>query len=109
MESALPEAAVPVWKAFEGMAQSKHQYFSYLEALENKYSDGGTRTLVEDARLAGLLHEHDCHVAAFGKAVKALGAQDPGAQKKLIAHMIAYNAALGNDDVNHGSFRTEGP
>ena len=95
MEADLPEAAWPSWDAFKAMEQSKRRYFSYLEELEHKYEDGGARTLAEQARLDGLLREHDRQVAEFGRAVKALGAEDPDAQKAFIAHMTAFNASLG--------------
>ena len=95
MESDLPEAALPGWKAFKAMEQSKRRYFSYLETLERKYEDGGIRMLAEDVQLDALLKEHDRQVAEFGKSVKALGAEDPVAQKALIAHMTALNTSLG--------------
>ena len=98
MTSDLPEAALAGWNAFKAMEQSKRRYFSYLETLERKYEDGGMRLLAEEVRLDGLLKEHDHQVAEFGKAVKALGAADPVAQKALIAHMTAFNTSIGTDE-----------
>ncbi len=97
MEPDLPQAALPAWHAFKAMEQSKRRYFSYLEKLERKYEDGGMRRLTEEVQLDTLLKEHDHQVAEFGKSVKSLGAEDPLAQKALIAQMTAFTSSLGAD------------
>ena len=99
MESDLPKAALPAWYAFKAMEQSKRWYFSYLEELERKYEDGGMRLLAEEVRLDALLKEHDRQVAEFGKLVKSLGAENPVAQKALIAHMTTFTNSLGTDEA----------
>ncbi len=86
---------MPAWNAYRAMEKSKHEYFSYLEALENKYAQGGYRTSAESARLEGLLKEHDRQVAEFRRSMTALKEKDAGAHQSLIHHITLLNAEIG--------------
>lgn len=95
MKQTLPEAALPAWNAYRAMEESKQKYFSYLEALENEYEQGGYRTSAESARLEALLKEHDEQVAEFRRSMMALRNKDASAHQSLIDHITLLNAEIG--------------
>ena len=92
----LPDAARPAWRAYEAMLRSKDDHFSFLARLEDKYRDGGRRTLAESRRLEQLLAGHDRRVRAFRSALAALQKADLAAHQALVEHLRLSNAALGD-------------
>ena len=92
----LPDAALPAWKAYESMLETKDAHFSFLEALETKYRDGGRRTLAEGRRLDQLLAAHDSQVRTFRNAVAALQQEDLAAHHALLMHIRQANSDLGS-------------
>ena len=92
----LPEAALPAWRAYEAMLRSKDDHFSFLARLEDKYRDGGRRTLAESRRLEQLLAGHDLRVRAFRAALAALQRSDLAAHQALVEHLRLSNAGLGD-------------
>ena len=92
----LPEAALPAWRAYEAMLETKDAHFSLLEELETKYRDGGRRSLAEGRRLEQLLANHDTQVRAFRRSVTALQQQDLAAHHALLLHIRHANADLGS-------------
>ena len=92
----LPDVALPAWRAYEAMLQTKDAHFSLLEELEAKYRDGGRRTLAEGRRLEQLLAAHDAQVRAFRQSVVALQQEDLAAHHALLAHIRRANADLGS-------------
>ncbi len=92
----LPDPALPAWRAYEAMLKTKEAHFSFLEALETKYRDGGRRTLAEGRRLEQLLAEHDAQVRAFRQSVAALQQEDLAAHHALLMHISRANSDLGN-------------
>lgn len=91
----LPDAALPAWRAYEAMLETKNAHFSCLEALETKYRDGGRRTFAESRRLEQLLTEHDAQVRTFRQSIAALQKQDLAAHHALLLHIRNANADLG--------------
>ena len=92
----LPDAARPAWRAYEAMLRSKDDHFSFLARLEDKYRDGGRRTLAESRRLEQLLAGHDARVRAFRTALTTLQKADLAAHQALVEHIRLSNAGLGN-------------
>ena len=92
----LPDAALPAWRAYEAMLGTKDAHFSFLEALEIKYRDGGRRTFAEGRRLEQLLAEHDEQVRAFRRSIMALQQEDLAAHHALLVHIRHANADLGS-------------
>ena len=92
----LPDAALPAWRAYEAMIETKDAHFSYLEELETKYRDGGRRTFAEGRRLEQLLAAHDAQVHAFRQSVAALQRGDLAAHHALLMHIRYANANLGS-------------
>jgi len=64
------------------MCSSKDDYFSLLQALDEKYKSGGEPGIAENLRLEKLLSEHDRKVKQFNQAVAAI--TDPGAKQQLV-------------------------
>lgn len=91
----LPEDAVPAWRCYEAMNASKQAHFAFLETLELKYQNGGSRTLAEAAHQEGLLAEHNACVKAFVAAQKSLASSNAEAHKRFIALLAEYNAHIG--------------
>ena len=92
----LPDAALPAWRAYVAMIETKDAHFSCLEELETKYRDGGRRTLAEGRRLEQLLAKHDAQVHAFRQSVAALQREDLAAHHALLMHIRRANADLGS-------------
>ena len=64
------------------MCSSKDDYFSLLQALDEKYKSGGGPGIAENLRLEKLLSEHDRKVKLFNQAVAAI--TDPDAKQQLM-------------------------
>ena len=92
----LPDAALPAWRAYEAMLETKDAHFSFLQELETRYRYGGRRTLAEGRRLEQLLAEHDAQVRAFRRSVAALQREELAAHHALLVHIRRANADLGN-------------
>ena len=92
----LPKAALPAWRAYEAMLETKDAHFSLLESLETKYRNGGRRTFAESRRLEQLLAEHDAQVHAFRHSIAALQQEDLAAHHALLLHLKHANADLGD-------------
>ena len=86
---ALPETARSAWQAYEEMLRTKDAHFSYLEHLEEKYRQGGRRTLAESTYLDQLLAAHDGQVKTFRHALTELARADLAAHQALIEHLTA--------------------
>ena len=80
-EDLSPETAA-AWQAYRSMCSSKDDYFSLLQALDEKYKSGGEPGIAENLRLEKLLSEHDRKVKQFNQAVAAI--TDPGAKQQLV-------------------------
>ena len=80
-EDLSPETAA-AWQAYRSMCSSKDEYFSLLQALDEKYKSGGEPGIAENLRLEKLLSEHDRKVKQFNQAVAAI--TDPGAKQQLV-------------------------
>ena len=76
-----PEAAA-AWQAYQSMSASKDEYFSLLQALDEKYKTGGEPGIAESLKLEKLLSEHDHKVKQFNQALSAI--TDPGAKQQLV-------------------------
>lgn len=74
------------------MEESKRKHFSYLEALQKKYKQGGSRTLAERVYLEGLLKQHSRQVTKFREAIKQLQVEDDDAHQALIEYITMLNA-----------------
>jgi bacterioferritin-associated ferredoxin len=94
----LPELARPAWRAYCDMLNSKDAHFGYLEGINQKYQNGGVRTLAEIARLEQLLGVHDRCVKCFAEAMRALGAANSEAHGALVTAIAELNASLGTSD-----------
>ncbi|MDH3671588.1 MAG: hypothetical protein OES46_10540 [Gammaproteobacteria bacterium] len=92
MEQVLPKKALPVWRIYRAMEESKRKHFSYLEQLETKYKHGGSRTVAESIYLEGLLKQHGKQVTKFREAIKQLQRDDDEAHQALIEHITMLNA-----------------
>ncbi len=80
-EDLSPETAA-AWQAYRSMCSSKDDYFSLLQALDEKYKSGGEPGIAENLRLEKLLGEHDLKVKQFNQAVAAI--TDPDAKQQLV-------------------------
>ncbi|MCY4362709.1 MAG: hypothetical protein OXE42_11070 [Gammaproteobacteria bacterium] len=78
----LNPATAAAWQAYRSMCSSKDDYFSLLQALDEKYKSGGEPGIAENLRLEKLLSEHDRKVKQFNQAVAAI--TDPGAKQQLV-------------------------
>lgn len=96
----LPEVALPAWKTYCAMVTSKENHFRYLDALEQKYQTGGSRTASEITRLDNLLKEHDRCVGEFSTAMKTLANDDSMARSVLIEIIATLNFQLGANNVS---------
>ena len=85
-EDLSPET-VAAWRAYQSMCASKDDYFSLLQALDEKYKTGGGPGIAENLRLENLLNEHDQKVKLFNQAVATI--TDPGAKKQLLELLTA--------------------
>ena len=92
VEPTLPKKALPVWEIYCAMEESKRKHFSYLEALQIKYKQGGSRTLAERVYLEGLLKQHGRQVTKFREAIKQLRVEDDDAHQALIEYITMLNA-----------------
>ena len=91
-EDLKPET-VTAWQAYQSMCSSKDDYFSLLQALDEKYKSGGGPGIAENLRLEKLLSEHDRKVKLFNRAVAAI--TDPDAKQQL---MELLKVAADNND-----------
>ncbi|MGF1528320.1 MAG: hypothetical protein ACFCBW_16200 [Candidatus Competibacterales bacterium] len=89
-EPELPAVAQPTWTAYRAMGETKRRHFDLLRQLDDKYSQGGSPTLAEQARLATLLKAHDAQVETFKRRLAELRQRDPVAHGTLVQ-------ALAND------------
>ena len=80
-EDLSPETAA-AWQAYQSMCASKDEYFSLLQALDEKYKSGGEPGIAESLKLEQLLSEHDRKVKLFNQALSAI--TDPGAKQQLV-------------------------
>ncbi len=64
------------------MCASKDDYFSLLQALDEKYKNGGEPGIAESLKLEKLLSDHDRKVKLFNRAVSAI--TDPNAKQQLM-------------------------
>ena len=80
-EDLKPET-VTAWQAYKSMCSSKDDYFSLLQALDEKYKNGGEPGIAENLRLEKLLSEHDKRVKQFNQAVAAIS--NPDAKQQLM-------------------------
>ena len=64
------------WQAYQSMCASKDDYFSLLQALDEKYKNGGEPGIAESLRLEQLLSEHDKKVKLFNQAMAAITGPD---------------------------------
>lgn len=80
-ESLGPETAA-AWNAYQSMSDSKRDYFSLLQALDEKQKAGREPSIAENLRLEKLLAEHDQRVKQFKQALAAVA--DPEAKRQLL-------------------------
>lgn len=77
------------------MVNSKNAHFDYLTELEDKYANGGRRTLAELAHLEGLLSVHHEAVEQFKNTQKTLIETNRNAHAKFVEILATVNASLG--------------
>ena len=70
---------------FQAMRESKMAYFEYLQAIEEKYKDGGKASDAEEKELGDLLLAHDKQVTAFNQAMEKI--EDANDRIELIKRM----------------------
>ena len=80
-ENLSPEIAA-AWHAYQSMSASKDDYFSLLQALDEKYKNGGEPGIAESLRLEQLLSEHDRKVKLFNQTIAAI--TGPDAKQQLM-------------------------
>ena len=90
----LPADARPAWDAYCAMLETKAEHFDFLEHLEARYQNGGTRSLAETARLDTLLSAHDEAVREFSNRMKDLISTTPTAHAALIEMIGRANERL---------------
>ena len=72
----LSEAGKIAYQAFLDMRDSKHAHYDYLQAIENKYQNGGVPGPDETRKLEKLLADHDRNVLAFRTAMSGISDSD---------------------------------
>jgi len=82
MKADLPEEAQVAWHAYIAMSESKQNYFCFLQALDEKYQQGGSATDEENLKLEALLSVHDKNVMSFNDAMNAI--EDVDARSTLL-------------------------
>ncbi|MDH3218758.1 MAG: hypothetical protein OEO19_04415 [Gammaproteobacteria bacterium] len=82
----LSEAGKVAYQAFLDMSHSKAAHFSYLEAIETIYRDGGVPSAAENLELEKLLASHDKNVLAFRTAMAAVTDHD---EKKTLIRLMS--------------------
>ena len=70
------------WQAYQAMCASKDDYFSLLQALDEKYKNGGEPGIAESLKLEQLLSAHDKKVKLFNQAMAAV--TGPEAKRQLM-------------------------
>ncbi len=81
----LSEAAEAALAAFTAMSQSKQNYFSLLQQIDEKYRNWGSPTDEEKQRLDALLEIHNEKVGKFNEAMTAV--TDPDDRIRLIERL----------------------
>ena len=81
VETLGPETTA-AWQAWQAMNVSKDNYFSLLQALDEKYKNSGSPSIAENLKLEQLLGEHDQKVKRFTQAMAAV--TDPEAKQQLL-------------------------
>ena len=90
----LPAAALPAWRAYRAMLETKAAHFAELENSEQAALAGVKPRLAQQARIAGLLEEHTAAVQRFKTEMAALGRADPVARDALVALLSRVNEGL---------------
>ncbi len=93
LKADIPEEAQAAWQAYVAMSESKKGYFSFLQALDEKYKHCGSPSIAENLKLEELLGVHDKNVLAFNEAMSAIN--DTEARNALLQALGASNVALG--------------
>ncbi len=89
MKEGLEPEIVAAWRAYEAMGRSKKNYFSLLQAMDEKYRLAGSPGIAENLRLERLLREHDEKVKQFNQALAEV--INPDARERLLA-LLASDA-----------------
>ena len=79
-----PEAEAALG-AYEAMRASKHEYFSLLQSIDEKYRNWGHPSDEEKKRLDDLLKVHDSKVSVFNEAMARV--TDPDDRMALIQRL----------------------
>jgi len=99
MASDLPLKALPAWKVYCEMGETKRDHFELLSEINERREQGGPPpSLAESARLEELLKRHDDKVKSFRLCIKELLENAPEAHKALVNHLATENAQLGAED-----------
>ena len=102
MAAELPLEALPAWRVYCEMEETKREHFELLcEINERRERSGTSPTLAESVRLEKLLQRHDHQVKAFRLCIKELSENAPEAHKALVSHLAAENARLGEGGKRH--------
>ena len=82
----LPQEAQTAWEAYQEMGNSKSAYFDLLQALDQKYQQGGSPSIAENLQLEKLLAVHNEKVSAFNEAMQAV--TDKQARELLLERLM---------------------
>lgn len=93
-DSDLPAAALPAWRAYRAMLDTKAAHFAALESSEQDALAGVKPRLALQARIAALLDEHTAAVQRFKAEMVVLGKADPVARDALVALLGRVNEGL---------------
>lgn len=102
MAGELPLEALPAWRVYCEMGETKQDHFELLSEINARREQGGAPpTLAESLRLEELLKRHDHKVKAFGLCIKELKETVPEAYKALVDRLAAENARVGAEGKKH--------
>ncbi len=90
----LPAAALPAWRAYRAMLDTKAAHFAALESSEQDALAGVKPRLALQARIAALLDEHTVAVQRFKSEMVSLARADPVARDALVALLGRVNEGL---------------
>ena len=89
-ENKLPQDVQQAWQAYQEMSVSKAAYFDQLQAIDEKYREGGEPTIAENLQLEKLLKLHDKNVRIFTDAMQAIEDND---SRELLIRMLTGDSS----------------
>jgi len=91
-ETLSPEAELAC-AFYQAMGLTKNFYFSFLQALDQKYEKNESPSIAENLKLEQLLKAHDEGVKAFKAAMTRV--EDPRAREVLLNKLSTATSTLG--------------